>query len=205
MRIANNDTHLRLAGFEADGSATIAGTVTASGFVGNGSGLTGVAPATGSPNYVAKAGATMTGTLNLPANGLNAGNNQLVLNNGNVGIGTAAPDAKLDVAGALQVASMAQQSLGANGYVQIGELIIQWGQEIATHDINNQTTTTLTFPKPFPNEVFVVVPAINSAVTDPRAVTLYVTTTTKSQVTLNWDEWIGHIQRVRASYIAIGR
>jgi hypothetical protein len=51
------------------------------------------APATGSPNYVAKAGDTMTGTLNLPANGLVAGNNQLVLNGGNVGIGTATPEA----------------------------------------------------------------------------------------------------------------
>ena len=50
------------------------------------------APATGSTNYVAKAGDTMTGTLNLPANGLFAGGNQLSLFGGNVGIGTATPE-----------------------------------------------------------------------------------------------------------------
>ena len=55
------------------------------------------APATGSTAYVSKAGDTMTGTLNLPANGLVAGINQLVLAGGNVGIGTAAPGDFLDV------------------------------------------------------------------------------------------------------------
>ena len=46
-----------------------------------------------------KAGDTMTGTLVLPANGLTAGTNQLVLTVANVGIGTSAPVAKLDVEG----------------------------------------------------------------------------------------------------------
>ncbi|MBU4257706.1 carbohydrate binding domain-containing protein, partial [Patescibacteria group bacterium] len=49
--------------------------------------------------YVNVSGDTMTGTLNLPANGLVAGTNQLVLSGGNVGIGTTAPLAKLDVRG----------------------------------------------------------------------------------------------------------
>jgi hypothetical protein len=106
------------------GSQTINGAVTATSFVGDGSGLTGViaasanianlanyatsagdaatlggfsasafAPASGSPSYIAKAGDTMTGTLNLPANGLVAGGNQLSLFGGNVGIGTATPEA----------------------------------------------------------------------------------------------------------------
>jgi hypothetical protein len=125
------------------GNQLINGTVTASSFFGNGSGLTNVtasglacagcigntqlgisyaagdaqggnalnalmfgglppgafAPASGSGIYVAKAGDTMTGTLNLPANGLVAGTNQLVLSGGNVGIGTVTPQAALDVAG----------------------------------------------------------------------------------------------------------
>jgi hypothetical protein len=44
--------------------------------------------------YVAKAGDTMTGTLNLPANGLTVGGNQLVASGGNIGIGTANPSSR---------------------------------------------------------------------------------------------------------------
>ena len=103
----------RTTGYAEKFSVSGAGNVAASGiFSGNGSGLTNVnaatlggllpaafAPATGSSVYVAKAGDTMTGTLNLPANGLVAGTNQLVISGGNVGVGTAIPAFKLDVAG----------------------------------------------------------------------------------------------------------
>jgi hypothetical protein len=61
------------------------------------------APASGSGAYVAKAGDTMSGTLNLPADGLVAGTSQLVLSGGNVGIGTTSPGARLGVAGGVQV------------------------------------------------------------------------------------------------------
>ena len=47
--------------------------------------------------FLPLAGGTMTGTLNLPANGLSAGGNQLALANGVVGIGTASPDANLTI------------------------------------------------------------------------------------------------------------
>lgn len=47
--------------------------------------------------YVSKQGDTMTGTLNLPADGLVVGTSELVLTGGNVGIGTAAPAHPLDV------------------------------------------------------------------------------------------------------------
>jgi hypothetical protein len=67
------------------------------------------APASGSPNYVAKAGDTMTGTLNLPSNGLVAGGNQLViagpsasLNRDAIGLGTASPQADLHLQKSLQ-------------------------------------------------------------------------------------------------------
>ena len=54
--------------------------------------------ATVSPDtFVAVAGDTMTGSLTLPANGLVAGTNQLVLAGGNVGIGTTNPLNKLQV------------------------------------------------------------------------------------------------------------
>jgi len=46
---------------------------------------------------VKKSGDTMTGILNLPSNGIVVGTNQLVVSGGNVGIGTIAPKAKLDI------------------------------------------------------------------------------------------------------------
>jgi len=53
--------------------------------------------------FVTKAGDAMTGPLRVPANGLVAGGNQLVLTNGNVGIGTTSPRAALDVRGTMQL------------------------------------------------------------------------------------------------------
>jgi hypothetical protein len=100
----------------------VAGTVKATGFTGDGAALTGIsgaALANGSvagsklapgdvgltslntasvdTRYVKKAGDTMTGTLAIPANGLQAGGSQLVLASGNVGIGEASPVEKLVV------------------------------------------------------------------------------------------------------------
>ncbi len=53
----------------------------------------------GEGSFVRVSGDTMTGPLNLPANGLVAGTNQFVLTGGNVGIGTSAPVQKLEVDG----------------------------------------------------------------------------------------------------------
>lgn len=54
---------------------------------------------------VSKTGDTMTGTLNLAANGLAVGTSQLVVSGGNVGIGTAGPGQKLTVAGTIHSTS----------------------------------------------------------------------------------------------------
>lgn len=47
--------------------------------------------------FVNVSGDTMTGTLNLPSNGLVVGTNQLVVSGGNVGVGVASPEAPLHV------------------------------------------------------------------------------------------------------------
>jgi hypothetical protein len=52
---------------------------------------------------VNKTGDTMTGTLNLPANGLAVGTNQLVTSNGRVGIGKSTPTETLDVVGNIRL------------------------------------------------------------------------------------------------------
>jgi hypothetical protein len=75
-----------------------------------------------------KTGDTMTGTLNLPANGLVVGGDQLKVSGGNVGIGTAAPTSKLHVVGGPMTAA----SDGPNGSVPFGNYyrdnaIVAWG------------------------------------------------------------------------------
>jgi hypothetical protein len=57
----------------------------------NGSGSVNIASTVTASDYVAVVGSTMTGVLNLPANGLVAGTNQFVLSGGNVGIGPTVP------------------------------------------------------------------------------------------------------------------
>jgi outer membrane lipoprotein-sorting protein len=53
--------------------------------------------------YLQLGGGALSGGLGLPANGLAAGSNQLVLSGGNVGIGTATPGALLEVAGNVKI------------------------------------------------------------------------------------------------------
>jgi|GEM_PF-2113359 len=62
---------------------------------------------------VSRAGDTMTGALNLPANGLAVGTNQLVASGGNVGIGTTSPDSKLHVNGAIRATDICDET-GSN-------------------------------------------------------------------------------------------
>ena len=64
---------------------------------------------------VKTAGDTMTGTLNLPSNGLLAGANQLVLSGGNVGIGTTTPLALLAVGSGSIADSNLPIQISANG------------------------------------------------------------------------------------------
>jgi len=70
-----------------------------------------------SADFVAVAGDTMTGTLNLPMDGLVAGTDQLVLSGGSVGIGTASPgDFKLNVEGGAQSGVLGKSTDGYGVY-----------------------------------------------------------------------------------------
>ncbi|UCH90120.1 MAG: hypothetical protein JSV49_05635 [Thermoplasmata archaeon] len=73
--------------------------------------------------WVEKSGDTMTGTLNLPSNGLVAGTNQLVLSGGYVGIGTSSPGAMLDV----EVTSGGAATIGHSSNSATGNYAIALG------------------------------------------------------------------------------
>ncbi len=81
-------------------------------------------------------------------------NGTLYYNENNVGIGTSDPRAKLDVAGSLKALSWDSQSMGNNGYANMGGVIIQWGKSIET---KIDSTTFTYFPISFPNNCFTVV------------------------------------------------
>ncbi|MBN3032618.1 MAG: hypothetical protein JW873_00800, partial [Candidatus Saganbacteria bacterium] len=85
---------LNAANYYTVAGLNVTNTVTAGAFVGDGSGLTGVATPGALTAYVLKAGDTMTGTLTLDAAGAN-----LTVNQGSVGIGTAEVSAKLQLVG----------------------------------------------------------------------------------------------------------
>jgi hypothetical protein len=67
--------------------------------------------------FVQKAGDTMTGALNLPANGLVVGTNQLVSSGGKIGIGSVSPSTPLtvenDIAGVTNLLEMTNRSAAA--------------------------------------------------------------------------------------------
>jgi N-acetylneuraminic acid mutarotase len=69
-------------------------------------------------SYVNVTGDTMTGPLNLPANGLAVGTSQLAVSNGNVGIGTASPSQKLEVSGNVKISGAGRGLSFADGTVQ---------------------------------------------------------------------------------------
>ena len=86
----------------------------------NGSGSVNIASTVVPSNFVAVAGSTMTGVLNLPANGLVAGSNQLVLSGGNVGIGTTAPATLMEAVGAIHAHdSGTSPDNGYNGMIRV--------------------------------------------------------------------------------------
>jgi len=77
------------------------------------------------------AGDTMTGTLNLPTNGLTVGTDQLVASGGNVGVGTSSPAQKLSVAGTVESTTGGfkfpdgtTQTSAASGGIEPGDTLV---------------------------------------------------------------------------------
>jgi hypothetical protein len=99
QKLNGNDVlHASTSGTSAHAAASIntASAIVARDASGNFAAGTITATLTGAASLnVLKTGDTMSGTLNLPPNGLVAGTNQLVVSGGNVGIGTASPTSTL--------------------------------------------------------------------------------------------------------------
>ncbi|HEX5112876.1 MAG TPA: hypothetical protein VFV79_08520 [Saprospiraceae bacterium] len=69
----------------------------------------------------------------------------VILTGGNVGIGVTAPTAKLEVAGALKANAWKNCAMNANGYAEMGGVIMQWG----IVNYNSNSNQTITFPVAF--------------------------------------------------------
>ncbi|MDD4178673.1 MAG: hypothetical protein PHH14_01305 [Candidatus Margulisbacteria bacterium] len=91
------DANVTSAKLASDININTTGTVTAAAFSGDGSALSNVT-ATDSTK-VLKAGDTMTGTLELPANGLIVNASDLIVKDGKIGVGTSEPSYIIDVSG----------------------------------------------------------------------------------------------------------
>jgi hypothetical protein len=136
----------------------VAGTVKANAFIGEADPQVG----TNAANYVARwdGSALSQGT---------------IYDNGNVGIGTATPSQKLDVAGnaafsgnvaigTAQIGAWANQQVSPNGYCWVGNILYQWGSRTSTSD----DSEPFGFPIAFPNACFTVNPNLPGVVTSSK-------------------------------------
>jgi hypothetical protein len=92
--------------------------------------------------YVRITGDTMSGALALPANGLAAGVNQLVLSGGNVGIGTTTPAAKLDVDAGATATGIFAQTTSTSGRAVTGSASAATGPTYGVYGVSSSTSGT---------------------------------------------------------------
>lgn len=103
-----------------------------------------------STEFIAAAGGTMTGILNLATNGLTVGTTQLALSGGKVGIGTSSPQDKLEVSGGMVTFDSGPENsitglrIRENGDMRWTLLYRTWeGDNLHIYDeVRNQSTMT---------------------------------------------------------------
>ena len=118
-----------------------------------------------------------------------------LLPNGNLGIGTGSPSAKLDVAGTVKIAGWAEESLTDNSYARMGSLLIQWG----THSRSDDNKYDITFPIPFPNKCFSVTTNRQKPNAESPMCAIEIT---KTKFSIDREDKISGLQTV--NWIAVG-
>ncbi len=93
-----------------------------------------------STDFMGTGGGTITGTLTLPADGLVAGTNQLVMSGGNVGIGTDSPSCALDVDGDIRTTGVLKMVGGMSGGTVLEIDTTGWNTFLGIDAGSNNTT-----------------------------------------------------------------
>ena len=106
------------------------------------------ASAIGSNAYVSASNSMVLGSIQ----GVNGASE-----NTKVGIGTTAPTATLDVSGTFNASAWKTSSVSANGYAEMGGVLVQWGSV----NYSSNSPVTVTFPKAFAN-VFSVTATVDA-------------------------------------------
>lgn len=101
--------------------------------------------------------------------------------------------------GALQAITGASV-LSQNGYIQLGDVIIQWG---LSDTVSPERGATVVFPIAFPNACFVVVPGTHCSAGAGSDVWGQVNSFNKTQFTW-FAQASGGIVNMRLAWIAIG-
>lgn len=104
--------------------------------------------AAGTDNWVNTTGDTMTGTLNLPTNGLTVGGTQLIASGGRVGIGLSSPSTTLDVSGTAKMTGFQLGSSATAGQVLTADAAGVGTWQALPADVWSMNGETIYYPGP---------------------------------------------------------